>query len=861
MGDLPDSIEGLKLEVERLQRDLALANHEKIQSAQYGLDLLKEKGIWQGKCEEYENLYDNTRHELECMKEALAKFQCTHNLSTKSGIEQEESLLSEKASREASLTSNIFELENELRQSRHHLDGSRVEKEQLNQEINDLQKTKELFEWEKKNMKTELKELKFRETRLLSDYSELEEENITLQKQVSSLKSSQVEFEGAKHELRRLQEEVTLLNNQVEELTNLKKIAEKHLGEALEALQTEREQKYSLRKELDQQRISSEMRNLSKLAFNRLKLAGLNEDNIAIDDIEGEDDSPTLKRLEADFIKSPTSESMLPNQSGDLFSELHLTELKKLEKQLEQTENEKSMLSKHLKESQDMADKYQNEIKNKQLQVMQLMSHLDALVKFHQEMPTVTDNATGTAIQDQAEELMRLKQLLEKHERRFVLASKHVGELQKDLKELQERSLSTDKDSDDMAVHLRDEIWRLKNKILDYEQTNADLEGDVHIMSQITGLSQSSLGATQDELVNISESLALLYHHVCMVNGETPNLVMLDHMRASKELHKRSSLEKATTSEESLDSTENGGPSSANYCEPNQFEQLREKLKSDVRKKLAEKDSRMETRGDPTTCAKLVETVQDQINFLRRAIETTLELSRQKGSSTMTSDVDNGSLSLTGSEVEELQEQVIKLKSLLSTKREQIATLRTVLKANKQTAEHALANLKSKYENEKAIVSETMLKLRNELKALKEDAATFASLRAMFAARCEEYVTQLDEQRRNLTAAEDEKKTLNSLLRMAIQQKLHLTQRLEDVEMDRERSNIRRSNSSSTYPGGSVSPHGGGSGSGQSGRSKNAFPRVSHHSVTSTSSSYSASSNSYHGHSHDKSGRHPRRDY
>lgn len=79
-------------------------------------------------------------------------------------------------------------------------------------------------------------------------------------------------------------------------------------------------------------------------------------------------------------------------------------------------------------------------------------------------------------------------------------------------------------------------------------------------------------------------------------------------------------------------------------------------------------------------------------------------------------------------EVEELQEQIIKLKSLLSTKREQIATLRTVLKSNKQTAEVALTNLKSKYENEKMVVSETMSKLRNELKILKEDAATFSSM-------------------------------------------------------------------------------------------------------------------------------------
>ena len=52
-----------------------------------------------------------------------------------------------------------------------------------------------------------------------------------------------------------------------------------------------------------------------------------------------------------------------------------------------------------------------------------------------------------------------------------------------------------------------------------------------------------------------------------------------------------------------------------------------------------------------------------------------------------------------------------------------------------QTAELALSNLKTKYETEKSMVSETMMKLRNELKALKEDAATFSSLRVMFASR------------------------------------------------------------------------------------------------------------------------------
>ncbi len=41
-------------------------------------------------------------------------------------------------------------------------------------------------------MKKEIKELKFRETRNLQDYSELEEENISLQKSVLQLKQAQV---------------------------------------------------------------------------------------------------------------------------------------------------------------------------------------------------------------------------------------------------------------------------------------------------------------------------------------------------------------------------------------------------------------------------------------------------------------------------------------------------------------------------------------------------------------------------------------------------------------------------------------------------------------------------------------------
>ena len=53
---------------------------------------------------------------------------------------------------------------------------------------------------------------------------------------------------------------------------------------------------------------------------------------------------------------------------------------------------------------------------------------------------------------------------------------------------------------------------------------------------------------------------------------------------------------------------------------------------------------------------------------------------------------------------------------------------------------------------------------------------TFAQLRMMFAARCDEYVAQLDAMQRQIAGAEEEKRTLNSLLRKTISQKLALTQ-------------------------------------------------------------------------------------
>lgn len=73
------------------------------------------------------------------------------------------------------------------------------------------------------------------------------------------------------------------------------------------------------------------------------------------------------------------------------------------------------------------------------------------------------------------------------------------------------------------------------------------------------------------------------------------------------------------------------------------------------------------------SCYKLIETIHDETKYLTRSIDHMMELSNQH---------DNKS-SCSSEEFFELQEQVVKLRAMLSTKREQIATMRSVLKANK----------------------------------------------------------------------------------------------------------------------------------------------------------------------------------
>ncbi|XP_066553843.1 protein bicaudal D homolog 2 isoform X2 [Amia ocellicauda] len=780
----PGMAESLRGEVERLSRELSETSREKIQAAEYGLAVLEEKQQLKQQYDELEAEYEVVRQELDQLKEAFGQAYSNHKKVAADGESREESLIQESASKEAYYEQRVLELQTELKQMKNVLANAQSENDRLSSIAQEMRENNQVGELQRSRLRDDIKEYKFREARLLQDYTELEEENISLQKQVSVLKQSQVEFEGLKHEIRRLEEDTEFLNSQLEDAIRLKEIAERQLAEALETIKTEREQKNNLRKELSHyMNISDSMYNSPlSISLDGLKFSDDTTEPNNDDVLNGYDHSSFSKigHGENNRVSTPKKNELFqpaPSLVNDLLSELNISEIQKLKQQLMQVEREKVNLLSTLQDSQKQLEHARGALSEQHEKVSRLTENLNAMKKLQasKERQSALDNEKERDSHEDGDYYEVDINGPEILECKYKVAMGEIGDLKEELKTLKAKYEDCESKYVEEKGRLETDVAMLTEKLTSLEKTNRTdrdqvvrLEKELKKVSDVAGETQGSLSVAQDELVTFSEELANLYNHVCMCNNETPNRVMLDYYkegkggRSSPEGRGRRSpilLTKGLFPEPGRGENGDGIPSPVSS------------LPSPV----------SDHRKEPMNIYNLVAIIRDQIKHLQTAVDRTTELSRQRVATLELGQV-------VDKDKEACMEEILKLKSLLSTKREQIATLRTVLKANKQTAEVALANLKSKYENEKAMVTETMMKLRNELKALKEDAATFSSLRAMFATRCDEYVTQLDEMQRQLAAAEDEKKTLNSLLRMAIQQKLALTQRLEDLEFDHEQT-------------------------------------------------------------------------
>ncbi|XP_071393879.1 protein bicaudal D homolog 1-like isoform X6 [Centroberyx affinis] len=858
-GGCGETVEQCRAEVERLTRELAEANREKIRAAECGLVVLEENQTLKQQCADLEAEQEALRLELEQLQEAFGQAYSTQRKVAADGETNEETLLQESATKEAYYMGRLLELQSELKHNRATVANTQADNEHLSALLQELRESNEMLELQRSRMREEIREYKFREARLLQDYTELEEENISLQKLVSTLKQNQVEYEGLKHEIKVLEEETELLNSQLEDALRLKDISEAQLEEALDSLKSEREQKNHLRKELVHHLSLCDVAytGSAHLAFTSAPPSGAATPTTLLSP-SVEEPTRCNGHLQGGTGAGTTTGS-LPRANGecrgsgrkaegpDLFSEMNLTEIQKLKQQLMQAEREKVALMSNLQESQTQLHHTQGALTEQHDRALRLSQklHREALMEQCREDEEVEE--MGENEEDMSGTLGKSPMFsyqtpgLEILQCKYRVAVTEVVELKAELKALRERlaqyvegAVEEKPRGDAQLRDLEEQVARLEKSCREGREKVIILEFEMQAAQTAATESQGALNVAQDELVTLSEELAQLYHHVCLCNNETPNRVMLDYYRQGRGLRGLSAGLKAMSSDDSRvlltprlarrlaavtsaasSPSESRSPSESPSKEPLSGEgggEGKEGGREGVQvpsqqspgprtpptgsPSISASSSSSsssspalepvgELRREPMNIYNLNAIVRDQVKHLQRAVDRSLQLSRQRAAARELAP-------MLDKDKESCMEEILKLKSLLSTKREQIATLRLVLKANKQTAEVALANLKSKYEMEKSMVTDTMMKLRNELKALKEDAATFSSLRAMFATRCDEYVTQLDEMQRQLAAAEDEKKTLNSLLRMAIQQKLALTQRLEDLAFDQELSHRTR---------------------------------------------------------------------
>ena len=298
-------------------------------------------------------------------------------------------------------------------------------------------------------------------------------------------------------------EEVDLLNQQVEELTNLKKIAEQQLEEALESLQNEREQRHVLKKELDSKLNSDNMYQLGNLALSIQNAAGGNGDSSEATDA----DSAILDAAKKDTNADNDSDG----PPSDLFSEIHGGELKKLEKRIESAESEKVQLSKSLVDSKSILEKAQSDIRSYQANLALLGTCLSALVQLHNEHKKLINEEK---VEERKLTELSEKQIVKMQESVREMEVAHAGQLPEGL------------------TKLKSEVTFLRRDAITNEQKSAELSHDLKILEKLSSESLRALGDTQLEMTAVQTELTKVYELVCKQNHQTPSKIML--MRTEK---------------------------------------------------------------------------------------------------------------------------------------------------------------------------------------------------------------------------------------------------------------------------------------------------------------------------------------
>ena len=235
---------------------------------------------------------------------------------------------------------------------------------------------------------------------------------------------------------------------------------------------------------------------------------------------DGDEDTPVFKKVSED-VKEPEEDDDESAPAEDLFSEIHLGQLKKLEKQLESSETVKMSLSLNVREIQDNLENSRKEVLAQKAKVSELLAFVGELTKLNNsESEKIILSKDTDNLKDKSDALLKQRDW-------NVKALSEIKALQEHIKTFS----IDDYHTYDTVSKLKTELNTLRSEIASNEKSVGDLNHDIKIMDSLSVEAQKSLGLCQNELYNVTEELAKIYHHICTANNITPSRVMLEHSK------------------------------------------------------------------------------------------------------------------------------------------------------------------------------------------------------------------------------------------------------------------------------------------------------------------------------------------
>ena len=108
MDPLDLSSDELRIEFSKLRVELEEITQQKDQAAQYGLQLIEEQSVLKEQFNQLQEVFEATKHERDCAKEALGQLQVNMKTQTAVGVSFEDALLQVATQRSLSLTLIFF---------------------------------------------------------------------------------------------------------------------------------------------------------------------------------------------------------------------------------------------------------------------------------------------------------------------------------------------------------------------------------------------------------------------------------------------------------------------------------------------------------------------------------------------------------------------------------------------------------------------------------------------------------------------------------------------------------------------------------------------------------------------------------